>query len=97
MITSIQADIIGHSKDMGETQSNYTLLSAVMRNLTCGQQYFYRLGSPADNLWTDEPPQIGFHALCDKGFGGREPIWAAYGDLGLDVDQCVTHSALWRV
>lgn len=87
-----------------------------MRNLTCGQQYFYRLGSPSDNLWTDEPPQIGFYALCDQGaveststsvalhlevcwilrsqhggvslgFGGRAPIWAAYGDLGLDVDQ----------
>ena len=46
-----------------------------------------RTGSYADNLWTDEPPQISFHMLCDTGFGGRAPIWAAYGDLGLDVDQ----------
>ena len=50
-------------------------------------RYFYRLGSSADGTWTDEPPQISFHMLCDVGFGGRQPIWAAYGDLGLDVDQ----------
>ena len=28
-----------------------------------------------------------FHALCDEGWAGREPVWAMFGDLGLTVDE----------
>jgi hypothetical protein len=78
---------VGTSKEMGETSANYTLHSAVLTGLECGREYFYRLGSAAVDRWWEQTELISFHMLCDKGYGGREPIWAAYGDLGLAVDE----------
>ena len=72
---------------MGETLANYTLHTAVLKGLTCGQEYFYRLGSDAVDRWYETAELISFHMLCDKGYKGREPIWASYGDLGLAVDE----------
>ena len=78
---------IGTSAEMGETLANYTLHTAVLKGLTCGQEYFYRLGSDAVDRWYETAELISFHMLCDKGYKGREPIWASYGDLGLAVDE----------
>ena len=78
---------IGTSAEMGETLANYTLHTAVLKGLTCGQEYFYRLGSDVVDRWYETAELISFHMLCDKGYKGREPIWASYGDLGLAVDE----------
>jgi len=86
-IRNVTAEDVGTSKEMGETEANYTLHSAVLKNLTCGAEYFYRLGSPAVDRWYETAELISFRMLCDKGYNGREPIWAAYGDLGLAVDE----------
>ena len=72
---------------MGETKANYTLHSAVLTGLTCGATYYYRLGSSAIDRWYEQAELLSFEMLCDKGFGGREPIWACYGDMGLAVDE----------
>ena len=86
-IKNVTAQDVGTSAEMGETLANYTLHSAVLKNLTCGEEYFYRLGSAAVDRWYETAELISFRMLCDKGYGNREPIWACYGDLGLAVDE----------
>ena len=86
-IYNVTAQDVGTSAEMGETLANYTLHSVVLKNLTCGAEYFYRLGSAAVDRWYETAELISFHMLCDKGYKGREPIWACYGDLGLAVDE----------
>lgn len=62
--------------------TNYTLHYAKMEGLVGGRTYFYRLGcpGPAPGLHSNV---ISFNAFPPV---HREPIWAAYGDLGVGVD-----------
>ena len=58
--------------------TNYTLHYSKMTQLNGGDSYFYRVGCK-----TLPGQVVSFNAFPPK---HREPIWAAYGDLGLGVD-----------
>ena len=80
-VTNITAVDVGTSAEMANEKANYSMHSAVMTGLKCGATHFYQVGSP-EMPPTLAPtkgfsPAISFTALCDKGFDGRPPIWAA--------------------
>jgi hypothetical protein len=83
MSHSNNASAIDHAsahEDLSMTYTNYTLHYSKMTGLQKGAQYFYTLG--CDGRWMRIKPK-GLKAWPPA---HREPIWAAYGDLGLSVD-----------
>ena len=65
-------------EDLHMTHTNYTLHYALMTGLKPGTTYYYKVGCKA---YSSEP--LSFQSFPPA---GREPIWAAYGDMGLGVD-----------
>ena len=64
--------------DLHMTHTNYTLHYALMTGLRPGTMYYYKVGCS----------NMSSQALSFQSFppADREPIWAAYGDMGLGVD-----------
>jgi hypothetical protein len=65
-------------EDLQMLHTNYTLHYALMTGLRPGTTYYYRVGCKE---YSSEP--LSFQSFPPA---HREPIWAAYGDMGLGVD-----------
>ena len=65
-------------EDLKMLHTNYTLHYALMTGLEPGTMYYYKVGCKE---LSSEP--LSFQSFPPR---NREPIWAAYGDMGLGVD-----------